>query len=99
MKARSLPGYWHFSWLFWMQPVELRLLLRDAGFREPRRARDLFGNARREPNKWAFLLRLGFVVLVGLAAYAPLFLMIDRLVGFDLQDGAIVALAGLVFFF
>lgn len=28
----ELPGYWHFLWMFWMQPITLHRWLVEAGY-------------------------------------------------------------------
>lgn len=60
-----LPGYWHFAWMFFMQPLTLHRRLKDCGIDEPNISGWQAWRVRRTllPAHAGYFRRLGFLLL------------------------------------
>ena len=78
----ALPGYWHFAWMFFMQPVTLHHRLKAAGVNEPgisgwrywRRRHELtraYGDYLRRLITLLFFVPVVCVVALGLISASP----------------------------
>ena len=58
----GLPGFWHFLWLFWMQPITLHRLLRSLEIDPYKPGWKLL--RRRSPRESWYLIRVASLLLI-----------------------------------